>query len=196
MRRKLSAVPFACALFVATTTACGGASTEAVGVSHPALPQRPVELALRTPDGQFLDIGDLRGAPTIIFVFATFDALSQAAIHPVSRFHRAHPEAHVVGLAAQPEGESLLAPYAEALHIQFTVAYDPDNTVARGLSGLGPIEAVPMFIAIDQNGVIADEHIGYASERQLERMLMIAQGLPVPTGPPPEDLPEETATSE
>lgn len=173
--------------------ACGGGSSQATGATHAALPSRPVELTLRTPDGQFLDLGDLRGQPTILFLFATFDALSQAAFHPVASFHRLHPEAHVVGLAAQPDGEELVAAYTEAMHVSFTVAYDPDNTVARGISGLGPIEAVPMFIALDENGYVVHEHVGYASEGQLERMLLIAEHMPIPSGPPAEDAPEASA---
>lgn len=161
------------ALSVVCLAACGGAQGESVGVSH-SFPTRAVELTLRSPDGQFIDVGDLRGAPTLLFVFATFDELSQASLNAVARFHRLHPEAHVLGVAAQPDAEELLGAYAEALHIAFTVAYDPENTVARGLSGLGPIEAVPMFIVIDENGFIVAEHVGYASENQLENLLLTA----------------------
>lgn len=159
------------AIFVALMiAACGGSQSETVGVSH-SFPTRAVELTLRTPDGQFLDMGDLRGMPTVVFLFATFDELSQASLNSVARFHRLHPEAHVVGIAAQPDAEELLGAYAGALHIAFTVAYDPENTVARGLSGLGEVEAVPMFVMIDANGFIVGEHVGYASESQLEHLL-------------------------
>lgn len=155
-------------------TGCGGASTERVGVTDQDPRPQPVELELRTPEGVPLHVGDLRGEPVLLYFFATFDGMSQAALRPLSRFVRHHPEVHVVGIALQPDAEALLDAWAHALDPPFVVAYDPRGRVSEGTSDLGVVDQIPTFVLLDPEGYEIDRHVGFASQNKLDRMLYAA----------------------
>ena len=164
---------------------CGGETAERVGVTDTAPAPQPVELELRTHDGVPVFVGDLRGRPVLLFLFATFDGVSQAALRPLSRFVRHHPEVHVVGIAVQPDPEELVAAWAFALTPPFTVTFDPRDRVSTGTSDLGTVGTVPTFIVLGADGMEVARHEGWASENQLDRMV---EGLPVTedaSSPPP-----------
>ena len=155
--------------------ACGGGgSAERVGVSNDDPAPRPVELELRTPDGVPVFVGDLRDKPVLVFFFATFDGMSQASLRPLSRFVRHHPDVHVLGIAVQPDAESLLDAWAHALEPPFVVTYDPRGTVSAGASDFGTIDQIPTYVLLDANGYEVDRHVGFASQNRLDRMLLLA----------------------
>lgn len=151
---------------------CGsGSADHSVGVSTGRPAPVPIELELRTPDGVFVHVGDLRGRVTALFFFATFDTLSQAALQPISRFARHYPDVHIVGVALQPDAAALVDAWAHALSPPFVVTYDPNETVLEGTSDLGDIEAVPTIVFLDADGFEAERYVGLASERRLAHML-------------------------
>lgn len=166
----------ACALWVCLLSACGGAQgTDGSATTAPSRAAEPVELALRTPAGAFIDLGDLRGEPVVLFVFATFDAVSQAAARPLARFQRTHAaDTHVVGVAVQPNASELVGPWADALGVTFTVAYEPEPKILAGDTALGEIAGVPSYIVLDRDGVVVARYVGFASENKLERLLEAA----------------------
>ena len=128
-------------------------------------------MSLRRPDGRWIHLGDLRGAPVLIFVFATFDGVSQAALRPLRRFARDNPDVHVIGVAAQPDASQLLDPYESALAPPFPLTYDPARDVNHGTSPLGAIDAVPTFIMYDAHGLEVGRHVGFPSSHTLPRLL-------------------------
>ena len=134
-----------------------------------------VELTLRRADGTFLDIGELRGRPVLLFVFATFDGASQLALHPLQELAEAHPGLAIVGIAAEPSARLLIGPYEHALHPPFQVTYDPEESVSEGESALGEIPGVPFFIALDARGVEVARHTGFAELAELEALLRAAR---------------------
>lgn len=161
-------------LSFAFTTACGSATPAANAPRTET--ETPIELTLRTGTNEFIDLGELRDAPTFVFLFATYDELSQAAVLAVSRFRRTHPEVHVVGIAAQPDAAQMLEPYALALNIDFPLTYEPEDKLLRGETPLGRIEGIPGVFVIDRRGVIVERAYGFQSEGALERMLGSAEG--------------------
>jgi len=165
------------ALLSLAIAGCGGASaSDDVGRSRAAREAEPIELALRTPEGVFVDLGDLRGKPVVLFVFATFDAVSQAATRPLARFQRAHAgDAHVVGVAVQPNAAELVGPWSEALGITFTVTYEPEPRILAGATDLGTLAGVPSYIVLDAEGLVVARHTGFASENKLTRLLDAAR---------------------
>ena len=156
------------ALVALAIAGCGGASaSDDVGRGRAARQAEPIELALRTPEGVFVDLGDLRGKPIVLFVFATFDTESQAATRPLARFQRAHVgDAHVVGIAVQPNAAELVGPWSQALGITFTVTYEPEPRILAG---------VPSYIVLDAEGLVVARHTGFASENKLARLLDAAR---------------------
>ena len=142
--------------------------------SQDALPQEiterataAIELGLRTTDGRWLEMGDLRGTPLLLFVFATFDTGSQAALTPLRSFVEHFDDVRVLGIAAQPRGEQLVAAWTYALDPPFVVGVDPYGTVENGTSDLGKIESVPTFIVVDANGYERARVSGVQTERAL-----------------------------
>ena len=156
---------------------CGGANaSDDVGRSRAAREAEPIELALRTPEGVFVDLGDLRGKPVVLFVFATFDTACQAATRPLARFQRTHVgDAHVIGVAVQPNAAELVGPWSQALGITFTVTYEPEPRILAGATDLGNIAGVPSYIVLDAEGLVVARHTGFASENKLARLLDAAR---------------------
>jgi hypothetical protein len=179
LRRAL--VPFLAAILCA----CGAPARQEgdpVGVSGPlptagseATDAGAVELTLRRTDGTFVEVGELRGTPVLLFVFATFDTVSQLALHPLQELARLHPDLPIIGIAAEPSARLLIEPYEHALSPPFQVTYDPDESVSEGESALGRIEAIPTFIALDARGVAVARHVGFAEVPELEELLHAAR---------------------
>lgn len=154
--------------------ACGGAQA-GVGTSHAPRAPEPLALLLRTTEGDPVDVATLRGKPVMLFFFATFDTLSQAATRPLSRFARQHAsDVHVVGVAVQPDAATLAGAWAAALEVPFDVAYEPEPKVLAGLTEVGELAGVPTFVVLDDAGRIVARHTGFASENKLERLLEVA----------------------
>jgi len=158
------------ALLTATLVACGSGAGS-IGSSHAARGDEPVTLRLRTSEGRTVATEDQRGSPVLLVVLATYDGVSQAAMRPLSRFARDHEDVLVLGILAQPDAGTFAPLFEEAMSSPFAVTWDPDDSVSRGVSDLGPLEAVPSYFALDRAGRIAERHVGFMSQRDLERMM-------------------------
>lgn len=152
-----------------------GVSSGDETVATPAAVEGSIELALRRPDGTFIDVGDLRGSIVVLFLFATFDGMSQMALRPLGEFAEAESDVRVVGIAVQPGARLLIDAYESALSPPFPVTYDPEETVPNGTSSLGAIESIPTYIVLDERGVEVARHTGYADGPQLGRLLAAAR---------------------
>ena len=149
--------------------ACGASVVN--GPLQETAPPRGVELELQRPDGSFLDVDEYRDRPMLLFLFATFDTVSQAAVRPLNRFAVDHPEVYVVGVALGPTAEDLVPAWAEVTEARFEVVFDPHDVVAEGASDLGEVPAVPAYFLLDSRGVARTSHVGPASRRRLDEML-------------------------
>jgi peroxiredoxin len=137
---------------VLSVDGCATATQDAVPEVVTERPNAPIELGLRTTDGTWLELGDLRGTPLLLFVFATFDTGSQAALTPLRSFVEDFDDIQVLGIAAQPKGEQLVSAWAYALDPPFVVGVDPYGKVEGGTSALGKVELIPTFIVVDADG--------------------------------------------
>lgn len=160
--------------------ACGGAAPAASrsaaprpGVDRSAV-EGSIELTLRRADGSFLDVGELRGEPVLLVVFATFDGVSQAVLRPLRALAERHPELRIVGVAAQPNARLLIDAYEHALEPPFVVTYDPEDTVTEGTSALGAIEVVPTFVVLDRRGRAVARDTGFVDEARLRELVSAA----------------------
>lgn len=126
-----------------------------------------LDLGIRLSDDRWLELADLRGRPLLLFVFATFDAVSQASLKSLRPFVTLHPEITVIGVAAQPRAGPLVEAWAYALDPPFPVGADPYGDVENGESCLGKIEQVPTFIVYDARGYEVDRATGLLSEADL-----------------------------
>ena len=163
-------------------TGCATAPAETAGETRATKKSSPrrLELGVRTTNGQWLELGALRGKPLLVFVFATFDAVSQAALKPLRRFVQNGAEIQIVGVAAQPRASQLVSAWAYALDPPFVVGTDPYGRVEEGLTALGKIETVPTYIVYDAAGYERERVTGMQSEKELIELARLV-GSPGPS---------------
>jgi hypothetical protein len=154
---------------------CGGASATGAAVPEAAAPSRPVaagvELTVRTPGGEWIFVGDLRGAPVLLVFLATYDGVSQAALVPLRHLMTQRSDVQIVGVMLQQEADEFADAWVSALEPPFPVGYDPDGALAAGETALGAIETVPTFVILDANGVEVERRVGFQSESRLAEMV-------------------------
>lgn len=150
---------------------CATASSEPEKTTPRAPGGQRLDLGLRLSDGRWLELADLRGTPVLVFVFATFDAVSQASLKSLRPFVPQHPEVVVVGIAAQPRAVQLVEAWDYALDPPFVVGADPYGRVENGQSTLGKIETVPTYILYDERGYEVDRTTGLVTEGDLAKLI-------------------------
>lgn len=162
----------AISIALALTTGCAHESSNDTETTTPSQARgAPLELGLRLSDGRWLELGDLRGSPVLLFVFATFDMVSQASLKALRPFVEAHPDVVVVGVASEPRAVQLVEAWAYALDPPFVVGADPYGSVEYGRSILGKIETVPTYILYDRAGYEVERITGYQTASELDAML-------------------------
>lgn len=159
-------------VLVASAPAWGcGVANGAVGSTHAPRAEGAIDLHLRSTNGRVVALEDQVGSPVLLVVLATYDGVSQAAMRPLSRYARDHEDVIVLGVLAQPDAGTFAPLFEETMESPFTIAWDPTDGVARGVSDLGPLDAVPSYFQIDAQGRIAERHVGFMSEGDLERFM-------------------------
>ncbi|MCZ6805905.1 MAG: hypothetical protein O7F08_03055 [Deltaproteobacteria bacterium] len=163
----------AVSIALAVATGCAGDSFKSAETTTPASRAQGLrlDLGLRLSDGSWLELGDLRGTPVLLFVFATFDMVSQASLTALRPFVQQHPEVLVVGVASEPRATQLVEAWAYALDPPFVVGANPYGQVENARSVLGKIKIVPTYILYDSEGYELERVTGYQSEAQLDTMV-------------------------
>ena len=184
LRRRIRQLALGVVALVALCLGCGAATTNGPGSTGAASEPDPfigstptplaapaIDLGLRTTDQRWIELSELRGQCTLLFLFATFDGASQASLRPLNAFVGAHPEVHVVGVAVEQSPAELADAWQHALSPSFPIAYDPSGAVLEGSSTLGDIESVPRLRLLDADGRSVAEHVGYPDQGALEAIL-------------------------
>jgi len=161
--RALPVGTIATALLVAVC--CGG------GSAQPAQPRIPVRLVLPALDGGEIDLARYRGRVVVLHAFTTWSMASQADVEQLLAAHQTHPErVTIIGLALDPDGYRLVAPWRQAMHVPYLVAVATDR-VRRGDSPLGRIAEVPTTLILSRDGAVAKRVNGPLGPRQLRELL-------------------------
>ena len=158
------------ALFALSIAACASQPN----VASPP-PHQPLELSLARADGRRVPLSALDGRPRLLFLFATYDEVSQFALVPLSRFIEQTPDAQVLGVLLQPDARTFIPLFARSLSVPFELYAEPDNQLLHGSTPLGKLAGVPAFVVVDARGVIRDLRYGVLSEAQLAAMLSAAR---------------------
>ena len=162
---------FAISLLLAVALGCGGSSSNNQETTPTPTSTARLDLGIRLTDGRWLELADLRGTPVLLYVFATFDAVSQASLKSFRPFVPQHPEVVVIGIAAQPRASQLVEAWAYALDPPFVVGADPYGGVENGETMLGKIETVPTYILFDEAGREIRRTTGLLSEGDLAELV-------------------------
>ena len=167
---------FLISILLATTLGCARDSKSTQETTPRSTSGARLDLGLRLTDGSWLELAELRGTPVLLFVFATFDAVSQASLKSLRPFVPQHPEVIVIGVAAQPRATQLVEAWAYALDPPFVVGANPYGRVENGESMLGKIETVPTYILYDAKGYEIDRTTGLLTEGDLADLVKPLSG--------------------
>ncbi|KPK13730.1 MAG: hypothetical protein AMJ62_14420 [Myxococcales bacterium SG8_38] len=163
--------PCLIAIVLVVALGCARAASSTQGTTPDANESGRLDLGLRLSDGRWVELADLRGRPLLLFVFATFDAVSQAVLKSLRPFVSQHPEILVIGVAAQPRAGPLIEAWAYALDPPFPVGANPYGSVENGESSLGKIDKVPTFIVYNADGYEVARATGLLSEGDLVQLV-------------------------
>ncbi|QQR91843.1 MAG: TlpA family protein disulfide reductase [Myxococcales bacterium] len=130
-----------------------------------------VRIDLIDADGAQLPIEAFRGHPLLVFVFTTFDGYSQIALHHVETFHKTHSEITILAIAVQPEPGRILRAFKASLQADFSIAYDPSNSLLQGKSDFGVLNVIPAYFLLDKQGKISKSYQGPMTDDQLVQWL-------------------------
>ncbi len=133
---------------------CGAASGTAAEPGAPGT-GRIDSLVLQSAEGGHFDLADLRGKPTIIALFTTYNLYAQQVLVMLGNVwaRRSTDGLEVVAISSEPEALELLRAYRESLALPFTVLRG-DADVHEGRSPLGHLETVPLLLFVDRTGTI------------------------------------------
>jgi hypothetical protein len=154
------------ALVVALALAVGACG----GPAAPARPQTPIAMVLAAVDGGEIDLTSLRGRVVVLHVFTTWSLEATADVPQLSEAAARGETVAVVGLALDPEGYQVVAPWRRALDVTYLLAV-ADGDVRDGRSPLGPLQAVPATIILDARGVVVHRLDRPLADGELARLL-------------------------
>lgn len=154
--------------WVLTLCLCGALGSCATGPGTPPPTAAPLSLDLARADGRTIQLSAYGGQPLLLFLFATYDEASQLALVKLNQFLSQHASVQVAGVLLQPDAETFLPLFKEAVSLPFELYFDRDLKILKGESALGKLNGVPAFVALDASGRLRDMHFGVLSPEQLE----------------------------
>jgi len=137
----------------------GAADIAASGASDPDLPQfspaeppRPApDVTMRTRGGELVRLGDLRGRPVLLNLWATWCGPCVAEMPALEALaaERAGTPLAIMAVSEDRKGETVVAPFVEKLKLeQLPVYLDPAGDVRHAFG----VDAIPVTILIDRGG--------------------------------------------
>lgn len=133
---------------------CGGRAPA------PVAPGPVLDAAWPALDGGEVRLAELRGQIVVLHLFTTWSAAADLENDALAAAD-ARPDVTVVGLALDPDGYTVVAPWRRGADVHFLIALADDATRA-GVGPLGRIAQIPTTIVLDRSGRITAR-----AERQL-----------------------------
>lgn len=157
MTRRL-ALGLAAAVAVALA-ACGGPAAPKPVAPAPAAPA--LDAAWPALDGGTVELAELRGKIVVLHVFTVWSLSAQLELEALDAAD-ARPDVVVIGLALDPEGYVVVAPWRKGSGARHLIALADDAT-RTGAGPLGRLPGVPITIVLDRAGRVSERF-----DRQLE----------------------------
>lgn len=156
--------PALCSLALAALLSCAGSA-------HRPARSRPVYLVLPALDGGEIDLARYRGQIVVLHAFTTWSMAAQADVEQLVEAHRDNSHrVHVIGLALDPDGYRLVAPWRRAMHVPYLITLATE-AVRAGRSALGRIAEVPTTVVLGADGAVVARVDGQLAPRQLRELL-------------------------
>ena len=132
----------------------------------PQIPELAPDFNVTTVDGDPISLSALRGRSVVINFWASWCGPCKQEVPAFNRFHTAHPEIPIIGLAVDSGNTSKVRKTAKKWGISYPVAV-ADNQLQRTYD----ISTLPTTVVVGPDGKVADIHVGVMSERQLTRAI-------------------------
>ena len=132
----------------------------------PQIPELAPDFTVQTVDGDPITLSALRGRTVVINFWASWCGPCQQEVPAFNRFHTAHPDIPILGLAVDSGNASKVRRTAKKWGITYPVA------VADAQLQLNyDISTLPTTVVVGPDGKVEDIHVGIMSERQLTRAI-------------------------
>ena len=128
----------------------------------PTLPDQAPALALRSLDGEVVDLAQFRGRTVVVNFWATWCPPCRVELPTLTSFAANHPDIPVLFVAADGTPAALAA-FAEA-HDMPRARVLVSNATSRAA---WPVESLPTTVVVGPDGVIASAHGGILFAPQL-----------------------------
>ena len=132
----------------------------------PNLPELAPAFTVQTVDGDSISLQSLRGKTVVLNFWASWCGPCKQEAPAFNRFHKAHPEVPVIGIAIDSGNAIRVKRTAQQWGIEYPVVVD-DGSVQRTYD----ISTLPTTVVVDAEGKVSDVHVGAMSERQLVNAL-------------------------
>jgi peroxiredoxin len=143
--------------------ACGGAPRKP--------PVRALALQIEAVDGGSIDVRAYRGRPVVIHLFTTWSLAAQRDVLQLVEGARQYGDlVEIIGIALDPDGYRLVAPWRTANKIPYLVGLGSAELIA-GRSALGKVTEVPATFILDPDGAIAHRIARPLAPGELARLL-------------------------
>jgi peroxiredoxin len=145
-------------------------SAALVQVGKPAPP-----ISAQTPDGDTLNLSDLRGKMVAINFWATWCPPCRVEMPALQAAYTGRANGDLVVLAVNVgEPASQVQDFVDEFDLTFPVVLDPSEEIANtyGVKGL------PVTIWVDSEGIVQNQHIGLLTDDLIERYLDELMGVP------------------
>ena len=127
----------------------------------PALPDEAPDFTLKDLDGQLVTLSELRGTPVVVNFWATWCGPCRIEAPSFTRFAHAHPDFHVLGVAADGPAPKLRHA-AKQLGIEYRVLQGDRAT----LDAYG-VDTFPTTVVVDAEGRVHATHTGMLLDPQI-----------------------------
>lgn len=162
----------------------GAADVAASGAAEPEFPQfspstppRPApDLTLKTRSGELVQLGDFRGRPVLLNIWATWCVPCVAEMPSLEALaaERAGTPLAIMAVSVDRKGESVVAPFVQKFKLaKLPIYLDPESNAPHAFG----VDALPTTILIDRGGREIGRFLGPvpwdgpAARRLIDRLL-------------------------
>lgn len=148
---------------------CIAAACATTGATRP---RDPYALTLRSPDGEFVDLGAFRGKVMLLTFFATWCFPCMVEVPHLQALQKDFSPRgfSVVAIGMDLEGAKVLRPFARTLEPPYPVLV-ADAEVREGRSPYGQIRELPTTYLLDREGQIVAAFSGSVNPEQLRKLI-------------------------
>jgi len=143
----------------------------------PSIPPRPApDLTVKTRAGELVQLGDFRGRPVLLNIWATWCVPCVAEMPSLEALaaERAGTPLAIMAVSVDRKGESVVAPFVQKLKLERLPVYlDPESNAPHAFG----VDALPTTILIDRGGREIGRFLGpvpwdgSAARRLIDRLL-------------------------